>query len=139
MSNTHVIIKNRLKKENLKYTYFDNKISYVYKKNNYELSIKKYPFAAPKHLKVNNKNVDYAYINNNYKFYLKKYFKIECLCCESILCENNWNIHTKFSDISKEYEHNLYLIKCIKNFLLIEKKHNEIPNEIKDIIMGFLY
>jgi hypothetical protein len=50
-----------------------------------------YPFKPPK-LYINNKPFTYYYEIKNYQFNenLKKYIGIECFCCRSMLCMNNW-------------------------------------------------
>ena len=70
----------------------------------YKFIIKKhYPFTPPD---VYYKNQPYE---NVYKLtsqrqmnYLKILTNLECLCCTSILCSNNWNITLNFIDIINE-------------------------------------
>ena len=133
------IVVNRIKNENLKYNYcsHSHEITFYYKKNKYNLLVKSYPFRAPRKLKVNDQLINYNDISNNYNKYLKKYFNIECFCCSSILCENNWNIFYKFTDISKEYENFTNIIKYIKGILIIKEK-NILPQEILINIIDYL-
>ena len=51
-----------------------------------------YPFTPPK-LRINYKPIGFYHMTNNNKFRsdLKKYTGIECFCCETILCANNWS------------------------------------------------
>ena len=59
-----------------------------------------YPFKPPK-LRINNKLIDfYNCINSNeIRLYFKKYTGIECFCCESLLCCNNWSPVLTFKHI----------------------------------------
>tara|TARA_B100000212_G_C27287351_1_gene495731 strand:- start:524 stop:970 length:447 start_codon:yes stop_codon:yes gene_type:complete len=133
------IIVNRMKSENIRYHYCDynHEITFYYKKNKYNLLVKNYPFRVPRKLKVNDKLINYNEISNNYKKYLRKYFGIQCLCCSSILCENNWLICYKFSDISKEHENFTNLITCIDNILILKEKFI-LPQEIFKMIIEYL-
>ena len=141
VDNDHLkkIVVNRIKNENLKYNYccHSNEITFHYKKNKYSLLVKSYPFRVPRKLKVNNQLINYNDISNKYNEYLKKYFNIECLCCSSILCENNWLISYKFTDISKEYENFMNIIKYIENILIIKEK-NALPQEILINVIDYL-
>lgn len=51
----------------------------------------KFPFRPPKNAMVNNKNYfSVLQLIKPYKKLLKELDGRECLCCSSILCENNW-------------------------------------------------
>ena len=79
------------------------------------MSIDHFPFRPPKNLMVNNIKVEYFRLPINIKKKLYKFFKIYCLCCSSILCENNWKISYNFLKIVNEYKKKIYLINYIKN------------------------
>jgi ubiquitin-protein ligase len=51
-----------------------------------------YPFIPPK-IFINEKSImlNHEIKNLAFKISLKKYTGIECFCCETILCRNNWN------------------------------------------------
>jgi ubiquitin-protein ligase len=65
-----------------------------------------YPFKPPKvYINDNPINFYHRITNTDFQNSLLKYTKIECFCCESILCSNNWipNFTMKdiFEDINK--------------------------------------
>lgn len=145
VSNSNTIsnaVKNRLNKEYINYSYFPdtNTISFIKNNNLYSMSIDNFPFRPPKNLMVNNIKVEYFKLPINIKNNLYKFFKIYCLCCSSILCENNWKISYNFLKIINEYEFNVQLINYIKNYEIIKKSdlYKKIPNEIDFVIMDYL-
>ena len=85
-----------------------------------------YPFKMPIKLYINDISYKkYLYTNDiKIKEYLKKYYGLECFCCSSLMCANNW---TPIHNISK-------IINDIDNTIRI---NNEIIlyilcDEIKD-------
>ena len=69
-------------------------------KKNYEFIVSQsYPFKPPK-LLINNKLIDFDHhCSDEMRILLKKYTGIECFCCESILCCNNWSPILTFKHI----------------------------------------
>ena len=65
-----------------------------------------YPFKPPK-LHINNKPISYYHRVENFEFKkkIKKYTGIECFCCETILCANNWSPNLTFNKVMKEFDH----------------------------------
>ena len=68
-------------------------INFFYNTLEYEIKIyynKLYPFECPLKLVINNNNIFSLYkkIMSENSTLLNK----NCLCCESLLCNNNWNI-----------------------------------------------
>ena len=61
-----------------------------------------YPFKPPK-LKINDKHLSFYHkiTNDIFRISLKKYTGIECFCCETLLCYNNWNPQFTINDIIK--------------------------------------
>lgn len=59
-----------------------------------------YPFKSPK-IFINNKSISFYHQIQNLDFSraLKKYTGIECFCCETILCSNNWNHAFTFTNV----------------------------------------
>lgn len=59
-----------------------------------------YPFNAPK-IYINDKYILFYHQIKNLEFniLLKKYTGIECFCCETILCANNWSPIFTFNHI----------------------------------------
>lgn len=61
-------------------------------KNHYKFVItSNYPFVPPK-LSINEKPISFKhnFVNQLFNESLKKYTGIQCFCCETILCSNNW-------------------------------------------------
>lgn len=76
------------------------------KNNNYYYEFvlsQDYPFKSPK-LIINSKHYShYLKIQNNqFRNALIKYNFIDCFCCESILCGNNWTPHYQLTNILSE-------------------------------------
>jgi hypothetical protein len=93
-----------------------------------------YPFRPPENLHINARKIYYSKIGNGQA--LLKYFNIVCLCCESILCPNNWNCTYRFEKIMEEYE----IYKTISNGSVVLdyiEKNNLLPSEILHIIARF--
>ena len=65
-----------------------------------------HPFSTPK-LFINNKPYMMGHMNLSpqYRNQLKKYTGIECFCCESMLCENNWCPLRTFKHILNQIDH----------------------------------
>lgn len=59
-----------------------------------------YPFKPPK-IFINNKSISFYHQIQNLDFSraLKKYTGIECFCCETILCSNNWGPAFTFTSV----------------------------------------
>jgi len=72
---------------------FDNKYYKFIVSNNY-------PFNPPK-IFINGKSIMFFHQVSNVEFSrsLKKYTGVECFCCESILCSNNWAPSFTFTSI----------------------------------------
>ena len=65
-----------------------------------------YPFNPPK-IKVNDKPLAFYHriTNEVFRNSLKKYTGIQCFCCETILCSNNWGPQFTINDIIKDINH----------------------------------
>ena len=62
-----------------------------------------YPFKPPK-IHINNKPLTFYHkiTNEIFRNSLKKYTGIQCFCCETILCSNNWGPQFTINDIIKD-------------------------------------
>ena len=73
----------------------------------YEISIdaRTYPFCVPK-LKINNKNYMnyYKIYSEDFRMSLLKFKGGMCFCCDTILCENNWNHSKTLTDVLVDVE-----------------------------------
>jgi len=103
--------------QNSKIVYYNCEF-YNLKDNNYYKIImsNNYPFNPPK-LYVNGKSILFYHKIINFQFNksLKKYIGINCFCCESILCDNNWGPSLTFTSILDE----LNIYKDVRHQILI--------------------
>lgn len=90
---------------------------------------KNYPFRPPQNVWVN--GLHYKEIKQQLSpkgvAYLKKYNGIECLCCNSILCANNWTPAIRIPYIINEMQEKMIIIKKIELHLIcdeIRKQYN---------------
>lgn len=93
----------------VKFKIIDNEYIFniEYNNNNYNILLHKdYPFKSPNRIFFN--GIDYKQILSIRELrisnYLKKYYGLDCLCCSSIICINNWiptsNISHIINDIN---------------------------------------
>ena len=91
----------------VEYTIKCNIIVSISRKNNiYIFNIPNYyPFTAPR-LKINSIEQDsfFDLKTEKYKKLLKYVSGLECLCCDSYLCNNNWNPSITFDKIINQIE-----------------------------------
>ena len=133
---------------NISSEYRNNNIDYKYfislNLDNIDLKIileDKYPFTPPI-LYINEKlyNNMLSLQDIFIKGELRK-MDIECLCCKSKLCYNNWSPSYKLVEIIDEYmENRNIIIKIIyrKYLLLINKSNDNIfPQEIIEVISQY--
>lgn len=114
-------------------------INFFYNKLEYEIKIyygKLYPFECPLKLEINDNNIFSLYkkimsdnrtlLNNN------------CLCCESLLCNNNWdtskNIIHILKEIKKVIDYNELYIKR----KLLNKIAQKYTNQHLDYLEQYL-
>jgi hypothetical protein len=97
-----------------------------------------YPFNPPKKVLINgidyNGKIDVSKETNEY---FKKYMNINCMCCDTYLCMNNWSPTFYLIDIVDEYLIRKNIDNTIKKLNMI--KYNTIfPCEIIKYIRKFL-
>ena len=64
-----------------------------------------YPFNPPKLFRNSGKYGTGSHsLNKDFKEKLKLYSGIECFCCDSVLCKNNWSPRNTMKDIIEESE-----------------------------------
>jgi ubiquitin-protein ligase len=91
---------------------------------NYEFKISNdHPFKPPK-LFINNKPINFHHkmSSEKFKYSLIKYTGIDCFCCETILCSNNWSPQFTLKDII--YDINRYF----------DARHQVVVRIIVDVI-----
>jgi len=121
---------------NYQYDEYTRKIIFTYKNRlNVQLDLKlEYPFRSPENLHINGHKIRYYKIGNSQA--LVKYFNVQCLCCDSIICPNNWKCTYRFEKIIEEYEMYKTISRCSIVLHHLEKKHI-LPSEILYIIARF--
>jgi hypothetical protein len=63
-----------------------------------------YPFKAPEmSIRGVNYNEYLARLQSDNDEYIKNKLNIECLCCSSLLCPNNWRPGIKITDVINQY------------------------------------
>ena len=101
---------------------------------------KYYPFKPPD-LLVKNKN--YLNLLAHQTPYIIKQLqkkKINCLCCKSIICSNNWNATKKLIDIIDEYKKNkTFILNLYKKRYVTEicYNHNIFCSELIEMIESY--
>lgn len=107
---------------------YDNKI-------NVKMTFPKdYPFRPPRNLQINDKLINYQKLWRS--SYIYKYFKIDCLCCKSITCTNNWNVSKKIKDVVEEYLDLTRIYTIAKVLEKLEKKN--LPEEVVMLISEYI-
>jgi hypothetical protein len=104
----------------------------------FEIGTKGYPFSPPQKVEIN--GIEYLTLLRIDNRELNKLGidDTKCLCCESLLCKNNWGPNNTISNLLDEIQHNLHIKKAVTNNIIcnvIKRKYliDDIP------IMDFLY
>lgn len=126
-----------IESNNVKYR---SDIKYLYQNKTYKISIyysNLYPFKPPIKLEINNEN-----IFNIYKDIIKKNKDILdnnlCLCCQSLLCSNNWNISKNIFHILIEVEKILQYKQLFIKRILLNKIILKYTNQNMDYLEKYL-
>jgi len=129
------IIYPKCKEINVEYT--TNKeilATFIIKSNNYTFNIPiNYPFKNPD-LSLNGKNI-FSFFDlksNRFKTVLKYIKGIDCLCCNSFLCHNNWTPIISLDNIINQIEdfHNIKIL-IIKKILADKIKEKYLNRDIE--------
>jgi hypothetical protein len=98
--------------------------------NFYKITLSEnYPFKIPIDLYINDiPYKKYLYITDiKIKEYLKLYYGLECLCCSSIMCANNWTPVHNISKILNDIDNTIR----IYNEIILRIVCDEIKNKYK--------
>ena len=128
-------IKNEFKNRKINYKL---SLNFIYKSDKIDVEIGSgYPFTPPKKIFINKKLLDFQYnLDKKQRSFIKKYYNIDCFCCSSLLCYNNWKpAHTIFNILDQHYNA-LKRISVVKNFVIILNKI-ELPEDIIRYILLF--
>lgn len=114
--------------------------------NNYSVKFKFYknnlfPFQSPSEIELNNKNYlsIIRNINKNFLELIGIGNDIKCLCCESIICSNNWSPTIKIVSILNEIDKNInYKLLYIYYLHLKVITRKYLNNDLEKIILSYL-
>lgn len=118
---------------NIEFTNLHDNKNYKFIISNY------YPFNAPK-IYINDKYIIFNHQIKNLTFnkLLKKYTGIECFCCETIICGNNWTPSFTFTDILNDINKYRNTREQILNHIIVDViKRKYLIGEIN--IIEWLY
>ena len=129
------------------YIIFNNPVKYV-KQIYFKLKMyENYPFAKP--------GIAYGMDLENWKemrkFYglynegmvdrFKRVTGLECMCCVSIICGDNWNVHIKMKDIADELRKFMIIKERMYERLIssiISNKEKKIRIELPDDVWNYI-
>ena len=97
-----------------------------------------HPFKPPK-LLINRRTPNFCYsFNAKFKDALKKYTGVDCFCCESILCDNNWVAQFTLKDIVADVDRFRRAIRRVIDDIIVQViKRKYLIDDIP--IMEWLY
>jgi hypothetical protein len=107
----------------------------------FEITLHKhFPFKCPQKITINGAPYSSILICNNQ--YRKKCLKImtgvDCLCCRSIICNNNWTIQTRLKNVVNEIKETIDINKRLDNYILNNPEHNNNDNDFNDDIKNLI-
>lgn len=113
-------------------------IDLIYKKKKYIIKIfynNYYPFECPIKIELNNYN-----IFNLYKKIMQKNNELfdTCICCNSILCSNNWNISMNVINILEEIKKIIEYNELYTKRILLNKIIIKYTNQNMDYLQKYL-
>ena len=94
-----------------------------------------YPFYPPNQLHVNYQPIIYYHLGN--KRIIRKYFDIQCICCTSITCPENWAPCRTLEHIMEEYCRFKFIINASMVIAYIEQM-NKLPYDMIKYIITFI-
>ena len=103
------------------------------RENEIKLKIKEYYPFKPVEIEVNSEPyIKLLVFNSNEKRkILKDVIGIDCLCCQSLMCETNWYAQLKLKDIVDEICKNIEIIYDVNN-IVNNNNNNNIDSIIDD-------
>ena len=98
---------------------------------------KSFPFRAPSYIELNGEpyTKSLIYTNNERKTALKELKGIDCLCCESYICESNWKIQVRLRDIVDEVLKNIEINEELDTYIRNKNSNNNDDNNNNNIIV----
>ena len=99
-----------------------------------------YPFRPPYEVIINNKLYNGSFqISQKIRNYFKERHNRDCLCCTSILCDNNWQPTKSLMHIFIEYKETKEIINNYLNYSYVYNNFKyELPSELWDNIIKYL-
>ncbi len=119
------------------YNMEENTVSFQYKNKNIFMQLTNFPFKPP-YLEINKKPLVYcpsAFPKRLWDRYMTLHPN-KCLCCKSILCDNNWSPACRLGSILTEYNDFTEKLKTIAKILVFE--HSFLPDDMIREIVSFL-
>lgn len=117
-------------------------LTLMYDKKYYYLKIicgNDYPFKPPKLVRINNVKYDGNFpTNNRINKFLSDKYKIMCLCCNSLMCYDNWSPRFILMDIIKEKIEWEEILELYKKYCLVVDKQL-FPEDIDNYLLDFLF
>ena len=91
---------------------------------------KSFPFKCHSSIELNGEPYSkiLIYTSGERKAALKELKGIDCLCCESYLCESNWKIQLRLRDIVDEVLKNIQINKEIDTYIRNKRNNNNDNN-----------
>jgi ubiquitin-protein ligase len=125
-----------------------NEIHFIIEKNNGTvlkfLLSNKYPFQEP-NLLINNNNYNRDILQNpssvKINNFLKKY-KINCMCCASIICHKNWSPAYRIENVLDEIKQVNIVKRYVKHYLIMDdicRMKNIHTDTIGMYILNFVF
>jgi ubiquitin-protein ligase len=113
-------------------------INFFYKKSEHQIKIyynRLYPFQPPIKIEINNINIFILY-----KKIMKENGKLfnNCLCCNSLLCINNWNVSKSIIDILEEIKKVICYNELYIKIKLLNKITQKYTNQYLDYLEQYL-
>lgn len=99
--NSNICMENQVEIKNVENEEYNVIITNLINNKHYEFKMSSHhPFKPPK-LFINNKLINFHHKSSSHQFKnsLTKYTGIDCFCCETILCSNNWSPQFTLKDI----------------------------------------
>jgi hypothetical protein len=107
----------------------------------FEITLHKhFPFKCPQKITINGAPYSSILICNNAyrKKCLKEMTGLDCLCCRSFICNNNWTIQTRLKNVVNEIKETIDINKRLDNYILNNPENDNNNDVINDDIKNLI-
>jgi hypothetical protein len=107
----------------------------------FEITLHKhFPFKCPQKITINGAPYSSILICTNpyRKKCLKEMTGLDCLCCRSFICNNNWTIQTRLKNVVNEIKETIDINKRLDNYILNNPENDNNNNVINDDIKNLI-